>query len=179
MSGTTPGTITIAGTITSDSPEIDDGDNQITTTIGVFAETIADLYLLRGKVPRGGGFEIPLVPGYDPVSGAAWLEQGHVLVIANIRGGGEFGPAWHQSVLREKRQLAFDDFAAVARDLTYGWGVVPVRGRIGSTSFRTSLFPKDGTYLIPIKAAVRAAEGLEVGDRIAVALTMGVEESSE
>jgi len=69
--------------------------------------------------------------------------------------------------------------AAVARDLTYGWGVVPVRGRIGSTSFRTSLFPKDGTYLIPIKATVRAAEGLEVGDRIAVALTMGVEESSE
>ena len=64
-----------------------------------------------------GGFEIPLVPGYDPVSGAAWLEQGHVLVIANIRGGGEFGPAWHQAALKEKRPRASEDFAAVAADL--------------------------------------------------------------
>ena len=64
-----------------------------------------------------GGFEIPLVPGYDPVSGAAWLEKGHVLVIANIRGGGEFGPAWHQAALKEKRPRAYEDFAAVAEDL--------------------------------------------------------------
>jgi prolyl oligopeptidase len=64
-----------------------------------------------------GGFEIPLVPGYDPVSGAAWLERGHVLVIANIRGGGEFGPAWHQAALKEKRPRAYEDFSAVAEDL--------------------------------------------------------------
>jgi prolyl oligopeptidase len=64
-----------------------------------------------------GGFEIPLVPGYDPVSGAAWLEKGHVLVIANIRGGGEFGPAWHQAALKEKRPRAYEDFIAVAEDL--------------------------------------------------------------
>jgi prolyl oligopeptidase len=64
-----------------------------------------------------GGFEIPLVPGYDPVSGAAWLERGHVLVIANIRGGGEFGPAWHQAALKEKRPRAYEDFIAVAEDL--------------------------------------------------------------
>jgi prolyl oligopeptidase len=64
-----------------------------------------------------GGFEIPLVPGYDPVSGAAWLEKGHVLVIANIRGGGEFGPAWHQAALKEKRPRAYEDFTAVAEDL--------------------------------------------------------------
>lgn len=64
-----------------------------------------------------GGFEIPLVPGYDPLSGAAWLERGHVLVIANIRGGGEFGPAWHQAALKEKRPRAYDDFAAVAENL--------------------------------------------------------------
>ncbi|MFM8635330.1 MAG: prolyl oligopeptidase family serine peptidase [Planctomycetia bacterium] len=64
-----------------------------------------------------GGFEIPLVPGYDPVSGAAWLERGHVLVIANIRGGGEFGPAWHQAALKEKRPRAYEDFIAVADDL--------------------------------------------------------------
>jgi prolyl oligopeptidase len=64
-----------------------------------------------------GGFEIPLVPGYDPVSGAAWLEKGKVLVIANIRGGGEFGPAWHQAALKEKRPRAYEDFIAVAENL--------------------------------------------------------------
>jgi len=64
-----------------------------------------------------GGFEIPLVPGYDPLAGAAWLERRHVLVIANIRGGGEFGPAWHQAALKEKRPRAYEDFAAVAEDL--------------------------------------------------------------
>ena len=72
-----------------------------------------------------GGFEIPLVPGYDPVSGAAWLEKGRVLVIANIRGGGEFGPAWHQAALKEKRPRAYEDFAAVAEDL--------IRRRVTST----------------------------------------------
>ena len=64
-----------------------------------------------------GGFEIPLVPGYDAATGAAWLERGHVHVIANIRGGGEFGPAWHQAALREKRPRAYEDFIAVAEDL--------------------------------------------------------------
>ncbi|MBM4058008.1 MAG: S9 family peptidase [Planctomycetes bacterium] len=64
-----------------------------------------------------GGFEIPLVPGYDPLSGAAWLERRHVLVIANIRGGGEFGPAWHQAALKAERPRAYEDFAAVAEDL--------------------------------------------------------------
>jgi len=64
-----------------------------------------------------GGFEIPLVPGYDPVTGAAWLEQGFIHVIANIRGGGEFGPTWHQAALKERRPRAYEDFAAVAEDL--------------------------------------------------------------
>jgi prolyl oligopeptidase len=64
-----------------------------------------------------GGFELAKPPIYLPEMGKLWLEHGGAYVIANIRGGGEFGPAWHQSVLREKRQLAFDDFAAVARDL--------------------------------------------------------------
>ena len=65
-----------------------------------------------------GGFEIAKPPVYVPEMGKIWLERGGAYVIANIRGGGEFGPAWHDAVLREKRQLAFDDFAAVARDLT-------------------------------------------------------------
>ncbi|MFM8415357.1 MAG: prolyl oligopeptidase family serine peptidase [Planctomycetota bacterium] len=74
-----------------------------------------------------GGFEIPLVPGYDPLSGAAWLERGHVHVIANIRGGGEFGPAWHQAALKEKRPRAYEDFAAVAEDLIARKVTSPVR----------------------------------------------------
>jgi prolyl oligopeptidase len=65
-----------------------------------------------------GGFELSKPPVYLPEMGRIWLEQGGAYVIANIRGGGEFGPAWHDAVLREKRQLAFDDFAAVARDMT-------------------------------------------------------------
>ncbi|HEX8234005.1 MAG TPA: prolyl oligopeptidase family serine peptidase [Caulobacteraceae bacterium] len=65
-----------------------------------------------------GGFENAKPPIYLPEAGKLWMENGGAYVIANIRGGGEFGPRWHQSVLREKRQLAFDDFAAVARDLS-------------------------------------------------------------
>jgi prolyl oligopeptidase len=64
-----------------------------------------------------GGFEIPLVPGYDPLAGAAWLESGGVYVIANIRGGGEFGPTWHQAALKANRPRASEDFAAVAEHL--------------------------------------------------------------
>jgi len=64
-----------------------------------------------------GGFEIPLVPGYEPIAGGCWLERGHVHVIANIRGGGEFGPRWHQAALKEKRPRAYEDFIAVAEDL--------------------------------------------------------------
>ena len=64
-----------------------------------------------------GGFQLSKPPVYLPEMGKLWLERGGAFVIANIRGGGEFGPAWHQSALREHRQRAFDDFAAVAEDL--------------------------------------------------------------
>lgn len=64
-----------------------------------------------------GGFQVSFPPAYKPEMGKLWLENGGVFVQANIRGGGEFGPQWHQSVLNENRQLAFDDFAAVAADL--------------------------------------------------------------
>ncbi len=64
-----------------------------------------------------GGFQISFPPAYKPEMGKLWLENGGVFVQANIRGGGEFGPDWHQAVLNENRQLAFDDFAAVAADL--------------------------------------------------------------
>jgi len=64
-----------------------------------------------------GGFEIPMLPSYNAVTGTAWLEKGGVYVLANIRGGGEFGPKWHQAGLKENRQRVYDDFHAVAESL--------------------------------------------------------------
>jgi prolyl oligopeptidase len=64
-----------------------------------------------------GGFEVSQTPAYNPVTGAAWLERGGVYVVANIRGGGEFGPQWHRAALKENRQRAYDDFIAVAEAL--------------------------------------------------------------
>ena len=64
-----------------------------------------------------GGFLISEVPAYKPEMGKLWLEKGGAYVLADIRGGGEFGPKWHDAALREHRQRAFDDFAAVAQDL--------------------------------------------------------------
>ncbi|MDR6175679.1 prolyl oligopeptidase [Nocardioides zeae] len=67
-----------------------------------------------------GGFEISLTPSYSGSIGRAWLARGNAYVVANIRGGGEYGPAWHQAALREKRHRAYEDFAAVARALVTG-----------------------------------------------------------
>lgn len=64
-----------------------------------------------------GGFEISQTPYYPAVTGKVWLEKGGTYVVANIRGGGEFGPQWHQAALKTNRQKAFDDFIAVAEDL--------------------------------------------------------------
>jgi prolyl oligopeptidase len=72
-----------------------------------------------------GGFEIPMLPGYSAGVGAAWLEKGGVYVLANIRGGGEFGPKWHKAALKANRHKAYEDFIAVAEDL--------VRRRVTST----------------------------------------------
>ena len=64
-----------------------------------------------------GGFEISLTPNYSGSLGRAWLEKGGVYVVANIRGGGEYGPRWHQAALKQNRHKAYEDMAAVARDL--------------------------------------------------------------
>jgi prolyl oligopeptidase len=64
-----------------------------------------------------GGFEISQKPSYSSSVGSAWLERGGVYVLANIRGGGEFGPKWHTAAIKEKRQTNFDDLIAVAEDL--------------------------------------------------------------
>lgn len=64
-----------------------------------------------------GGFEIPLLPRYNALTGKLWIEKGGVYVIANIRGGGEYGPRWHQAALLKNRHLAYEDFIAVAEDV--------------------------------------------------------------
>lgn len=64
-----------------------------------------------------GGFEASMTPSYNEDAGKLWVEQGGVYVVANIRGGGEFGPAWHEAGLKTHRQVIYDDFQAVAEDL--------------------------------------------------------------
>ncbi len=83
-------------------------------------------YIIRAKAARGplptwmygyGGFEISLKPAYVGAAVQFWLEEGGQYVVANIRGGGEFGPDWHQSALKQNRQRAYDDFHSVAETL--------------------------------------------------------------
>jgi prolyl oligopeptidase len=64
-----------------------------------------------------GGFQVSETPEYSGIIGKLWLERGGVYVLANIRGGGEFGPAWHEAGLKTHRQRIYDDFAAVGQDL--------------------------------------------------------------
>ena len=64
-----------------------------------------------------GGFEVSMMPNYSGGIGRAWLAEGGVYVVANARGGGEYGPRWHQAALKANRHKAYEDFAAVARDL--------------------------------------------------------------
>ncbi len=90
------------------------------TRVSYFVLRRKDL-VMDGKAPTAlygyGGFKISETPTYSSVRGKLWAERGGVFVIANIRGGGEFGPNWHAAALKENRQRAYDDFAAVAEDL--------------------------------------------------------------
>jgi hypothetical protein len=62
------------------------------------------------------------------------------------------------------------DLKAISGSVTYGWGMIPVKARIGKTEWKTSLFPKDGLYIVPLKDSVRKAERLEEGDKVTVRL---------
>ena len=77
--------------------------------------------VLNGSTPTlmtaYGGFQVSETPSYSGTMGKLWLERGGAYVLANIRGGGEFGPAWHEAGLTTKRQIIYDDFASVAKDL--------------------------------------------------------------
>jgi len=64
------------------------------------------------------------------------------------------------------------ELEATSRLVTYGWGMIPVAARIGDTEWKTSLFPKDNSYIVPIKAAVRRAEKLDVGDTLTIQLIL-------
>lgn len=90
------------------------------TQVPYFEISAADIQL-DGQNPTllygYGGFQISLQPGYLGIDIPAWLERGGVYVLANIRGGGEFGPAWHQAALRQNRHRSYEDFAAVAQSV--------------------------------------------------------------
>lgn len=80
------------------------------------------------------------------------------------------GPAPHHFVALPPEEV--DAVAEVADRVTYGWGCIPVSGRVGRSDFTTSLFPRDGGYLLPLKVAVRRAEGVELGDVVTVRLRL-------
>ncbi|MDO9336441.1 MAG: prolyl oligopeptidase family serine peptidase [Caulobacter sp.] len=90
------------------------------TAIPYFLVRRKDL-VMNGQAPTllhaYGGFQLSKLPVYDPVVGKLWLERGGVYVVANIRGGGEFGPAWHEAALKANRQRSYDDYFAVAEAL--------------------------------------------------------------
>lgn len=90
--------------------------------------------------------------------------------------GGEMwfwkGPApWHFITVPEEECGELEETAAF---VTYGWGMIPVTVQIGGTRWKTSLFPKDGRYIVPVKACVRKAEALEIGDMVTVRLAVDI-----
>jgi hypothetical protein len=82
------------------------------------------------------------------------------------------GPApWHFVTVPDEQCAALE---AASAAVTYGWGMIPVTARIGGTEWTTALWPKDGQYIVPVKAAVRRAERLDLGDPVTVRLTVDV-----
>jgi hypothetical protein len=81
------------------------------------------------------------------------------------------GPAPHYFVTVPEEQCDF--LKAASKFVSYGWGMVPVRARIGDTEWKTSLFPKNGRYIVPVKASVRKVLGLEEGDTVSLRLAVG------
>jgi Domain of unknown function (DUF1905) len=81
------------------------------------------------------------------------------------------GPApWYFVTVPE---VICDDLKAISQEVTYGWGMIPARVRIGDTTWETALWPKDGRYIVPIKTHVRRAESLEEGQTITIRLGVG------
>jgi len=89
-----------------------------------------------------GGFELSSTPGYGTATGPAWIGRGGVYVVANVRGGGEFGPEWHRAGVRENRQRVYDDFTAVAEEL--------IRQRITSPAHLGIMGASNGGLLVGV-----------------------------
>jgi hypothetical protein len=82
------------------------------------------------------------------------------------------GPApWHFITVPDEQ---CGELEATSASVTYGWGMIPVTAQIGDTEWKTSLFPKDGRYIVPVKTWVRRAEELDLGDTVAVRLTVDI-----
>jgi hypothetical protein len=79
-------------------------------------------------------------------------------------------PPFHFVTVPEEESM---DIEAISGEVSYGWGCIPVTVRVGETRFATSLFPKDGSYIVPIKSSVRRSEQLELGDMVKLQLTVG------
>ena len=92
----------------------------------------------------------------------------------NLKFNGEIwywkGPAPHYFVTVPAKQC--DDLKAILKLVTYGWGMIPVNVQIGKTEWATSLFPKEGSYIVPIKASVRKSENLQEGEKVTVRLEL-------
>lgn len=123
----------------------DAGDLEVSQHFATSADGTAIPYFVVGQKNRPmpgptllggyGGFEVARTPGYDGVLGRLWLSQGGTYVLANIRGGGEYGPRWHTQAMREGRHLVAEDFAAVAADLVErGITTVPQLGAQGGSN---------------------------------------------
>src|SRR6185312_9170823 len=80
------------------------------------------------------------------------------------------GPGQHHFITVPDDECG--ELEAVSASVSYGWGMIPVRAQIGATRWKTSLFPKDGRYLVPVKAMVQRSEGLQLGDAVAVRLVV-------
>lgn len=81
------------------------------------------------------------------------------------------GPAPHYFVSVPQKES--DDLKAILRSVTYGWGMIPTAATVGETEWTTSMFHKDGKYIVPIKAVVRKAEGIDEGDTVKIRLVIG------
>lgn len=135
--------------------------------VGRLAELVTDAWRMRapdallgelaGPLDARARLDVDPGPMHLEFSGELWFWK---------------GPApWHFITVPEVDCAAL---AATAASVSYGWGMIPVAARISGTGWTTSLFPKDGRYLVPVKTRVRRAEGLEVGDTVPIRLVVAV-----
>jgi len=105
-----------------------------------------------------------------------YLMVGFYPVPMNLEFSGEVwfwrGPAPYHFITVPERECG--ELEAAAAFVSYGWGMIPVAAQIGETGWTTSLFPKDGRYIVPLKTVVRKAEGIEVGDTVTIRLAVDV-----